>query len=629
MPEDTPNQKPELTVAAFTSCGWEEAVNNTECANYMAIFLALSTAARTAEAEEREAHGRVLQLLAFACAMHLDPTSRNEPFKPISVGLDGKLAVIPRDFTETHMAFFAQIIDDVNNALVKARLADLLWMHRSTRHANFALTAIDNYRSVPLDSETWASGALECHQRAITLARSVRGAAGNRHQEIETSLSESIASSTADDEFFPLKLAEVLETCELSKDQYATVATKLEALALEFEQQGDVYKERRYRYAAATWFRKSENQDKSVVMIIAQAEGWVKEADARILCEEQDFLFAVDCYDRAIKIYQTIPRVDRERHQIDERIAELQRYRTECREKSQGQSKAFVSASQDLTDVAKNVRSAVGNKSLDEAMTAFAGLFTISVNQLRDLAVDSLANSPLRAFISTSYLDADNRVIAQHSGVSGSTPSKDDEVVVRAEMAGLYDWMIRSAVCGRILPALDTLTSEHNISKADFVELARLSPVVPPRREILFGKALFYGFDHEFDTALHLLVPQIENMVRFHLKGVGAKTTNVDPSGIETENGLSTLMDLPQSVDLFGEDVAYEVRTLFCDHFGQNLRNNVAHGLVDDAEAQSVHSVYAWWYGLKIVFNTYWNVSHRAEESGEQEAQAADDGPES
>ena len=629
MSENTPRQKPELTVADFTSCGWGEVVNNTERANYTAMFLALSNAAHKADAEARKAHGRVLQLLAFACAMHLDPESRNKPFKPIPVGLDGKPAVIPRDFTETHMAFFAQIIDDVDNALLKARLADLLWMHRGTRHADFALTAIDSYRSIPLDSETWASGALECHQRAITLARSIRGAAGGRLKEIEASLSDAITSSTAEDGFFPLRLAGVIETSDLLKDQTVSVAAKLEAMALEFEQQGDIYRERQYRHAAATWFRKSENQVKSVDMIIAQAESWVKEADARILSEEQDFLIAVDCYDAAIKIYQTIPRVDREKHQIDERIAELQRHRTECREKSRGQSRTFITATQDLTELAKNARNAVGNKSLDEAMRAFAGLFTISVDQIRDLAVDSLANSPLRALFPTAYLGPDNRVTAQHRGTSESTSPEHHEAVVRAEMAGHYDWMVSSAVYGRILPALDTLTSEHPISKADFVELARLSPVVPPRREILFGKALFYGFDHEFDTALHLMVPQIENMVRFHLKRLEARTTNVDSSGIETENGLSTLMDLPQAVDLFGEDVAYEIKALFCDHFGPNLRNNVAHGLLDDAGGQSVHSVYAWWYGLKLVFNTYWNVSHRTDENKEQAAKEVDHEPSS
>ena len=194
-------------------------------------------------------------------------------------------------------------------------------------------------------------------------------------------------------------------------------------------------------------------------------------------------------------------------------------------------------------------------------------------------------------------------------------------------MARHYDCMISSAVYGLILPALDTVTSEHIVGKADFVELARRSPIVPTRREVLFGKALFYGFDHEFDTALNLLVPQIENMVRFRVKRLGARTTNVDADGIETENGLSTLMDLPQATAFFGEDVAYEIKTLFCDHFGQNLRNNVAHGLLDDDRSQSVHSVYAWWYGLKLVFNSYWSASRRTEESAEQEPNVPEQKP--
>ena len=186
MPENTSTHQSELTVADFTDCGWERALDNaTQHESHMAIFQALSAAARQAETEDREPHGRVLQLLAFACAMHLDPTSRNEPFKPIAVGLDGKPAIIPKDFTEAHMDFFAQIIDDVDNVLLKGRLADLLWMHQKTRHAKFALTAIDCYRSIPLDSDTWAFGALECLQRAVTLAHSVRSAASSRLEQIQ------------------------------------------------------------------------------------------------------------------------------------------------------------------------------------------------------------------------------------------------------------------------------------------------------------------------------------------------------------------------------------------------------------------------------------------------------------
>ena len=189
-----------------------------------------------------------------------------------------------------------------------------------------------------------------------------------------------------------------------------------------------------------------------------------------------------------------------------------------------------------------------------------------------------------------------------------------------------YSPLVSVAVQAQILPALNVLTLEHRLREIDFIELARQSPIVPRGREVLFGKALAQGFNQEFATSLHLITPQIEHMVRFHLKAAGVITTNLDQDGIETENGLSALMDLPKTVEIFGEDLTYEIKALFCDQLGPNLRNNIAHGLLDDQECHSVDSVYAWWLGLKLVFNTFWNSLSMGEVS-EQEEQTNEDHP--
>ena len=47
--------------------------------------------------------------------------------------------------------------------------------------------------------------------------------------------------------------------------------------------------------------------------------------------------------------------------------------------------------------------------------------------------------------------------------------------------------------------------------------------IVPPGREMLFGKGLVFGYEGDFPSALHLLVPQLENMVRYHPKAAGAR----------------------------------------------------------------------------------------------------------
>ena len=102
-------------------------------------------------------------------------------------------------------------------------------------------------------------------------------------------------------------------------------------------------------------------------------------------------------------------------------------------------------------------------------------------------------------------------------------------------------------------------------------------------------------------------------MIQFHLKNAGVKTTNLDNSGIENENGLSTVMGLPEVEEVFRKDLTFEIKALFCDALGPNLRNELAHGLLDDDSFQSTHAVYAWWMGMRLVFDTFWNAARKAE----------------
>jgi hypothetical protein len=183
-----------------------------------------------------------------------------------------------------------------------------------------------------------------------------------------------------------------------------------------------------------------------------------------------------------------------------------------------------------------------------------------------------------------------------------------------------YGILVSIVVQGDIWPALEVLLLEHRLREADFIALANQSPIVPKGRAGLFGKALFKGYDRDFVSALHLLIPQIEHLVRVHLKQAGAKTTNLDKDGIENENGMSTLMDLPEAEQVFGKDLAFELKTLFCDAFGPNLRNELAHGLLDEDACHSPFAIYAWWLGLRLVFNTWWNMAHENTTKGEEDA---------
>lgn len=74
-----------------------------------------------------------------------------------------------------------------------------------------------------------------------------------------------------------------------------------------------------------------------------------------------------------------------------------------------------------------------------------------------------------------------------------------------------------------------------------------------------------------------------------------------DERGVETEKGLGTLLDDPQASDAIGPPLVFELKALLTDQAGPNLRNDIAHGLVNDHALDSPNAVYSWSLALKLV----------------------------
>lgn len=604
----------DLAVSAddFANCGWKEVLDQTSREGYSTMWQAFSAAARKAMDEGRKEHGKILWLLADACSMMLSPESSNEPFQPFAV-LHDRRSVIPDDLSDSDIEFFAQIIDAVDDCWLKARLADLVWLKGKPRNQAFALKAIDAYRNLPLDTNTWLRGSRECWRRALALARLLRGGAGDRLAEMEAAIFAVFAASTRDDVFLALWLADLLKSNGLGRDSRPFIAAKLEALAHEFKGAGDLHSAREYFSAAAEWYGSIPDRVKVAEMTAAVAEGWVDEAIARSSSDNPSHMVAASFYENAIQTYRTIPRTERAAHRVDERIEELRAHLNDAGERSLGEMGVVRSPTVDITEIVENARKAVTGKPLREALLAFANLHRgANVDELRKNAIERIGRFPLQSIFAATVLSRDGRVIAKRPPLSmWPKLTEDDEIAIKAEMIRDYGILVSIVVQGDIWPALEVLLLEHRLREVDFIELARHSPIVPKDRAGLFGKALFAGYERDFVTSLHLLVPQIEHMVRVHLKQAGATTTTIDKNGIQNENGLSTLMELPEADEVFGKDLTFELRSLFCDAFGPNLRNELAHGLMDEDGCHSPFAIYAWWLALRLVVNTWWNAARK------------------
>ena len=599
----------ELTKEDFALCGWKEIIGNTHVENCSRIYPDFEAASTKAHERGELGQAKVLLLLAAACSMRLTNESRNEPFKPRWVTPSG-LSPTMDWFTESDINFIAEILDAIDHPILKGRLADLVWLKTSGK-TKYALEAIDNYHSLDLNSGTWANEIGKGWKRALILSRMIPTAAGNRTEEIEADLRTKFDSATKEDKRFGHWLAEILIGSGLGKDDQESIAEKLEVLAGEFENDGEFYVSRDYYQLSGQWFGAAGLGPKQTDMLAAKAEGWVKEAEARMSVDHPSALVAADFYESAIQCYRAIPRSERQARQIDQRIAQLTQLHQEVVKLALGEMKTVTTPGIDIGETVRKSRNKVSGREPGEALRNFASLHFTSVKLLRECAQENLERFAVSALVPRTMLSHDGRVAAKSPGITGPGSPEENERTVWAQMIEEHRTLMGLAVQGCILPGLETMQIEHRFKEADFIALAADSPAVPPGREQLFGKALFNGYEHDFATALHLLTPQIEHMVRYRLKSASVITTHTDHHGIEDEKGLSSLVEAPEFEQIFAEDLAFEIKALFCDHLGPNLRNNVSHGLLTSRECYSVESIYAWWLGLQIVFRPYWAAYQR------------------
>lgn len=588
---------------------------------YSSMYDAFSKAARKAIDEGNLKQAKIWWLLSDACSMMLSPGSRNEPFKPYAVS-HGRRSAIADDFSEEDLIFFSEIVSEINDIRLKARLADLVWIKAEKKDVTNALIAIDSYRKVSLDADIWVRDGQECWYRAISLALMLRSGAGNRIEEMERDLFQAFDTATALDGYLALWLTNLMSNFGLGKSNIKAISIKLESLARQFENDKDLLKARKYFESSSKWYDLLGDKTKSIEMTVCFAEGYVKEAIARTAIKQPSNVLATILYEKAIQILRTIPKTERPTLRIGERIAELHKLKSEAGQLSLGEMCTLTSDKIDITQFMEKAKKTVSGKFFFDALKEFANLFPgMQISEMEKIAIEEIKQYPLQSLFGRTHISRDGRVIAKTNGVNFNETLTKDRPIVQEFIMRNHKFYVGLVAQGYILPALEILYLEHRIREAVFLDIAQLSPIVPPGRELLFAKGIFAGYDYDYVIALHLLIPQVEHMVRYHLKNAGAKTYTLDNDGIEDENGLSKLVELPEMKSVFGEDLTFEIKALFCDRWGANLRNDLAHGLVDHDVCNSPHGIYTWWFILKLVFNSSWNAARQENETAKEEVE--------
>jgi len=275
------------------------------------------------------------------------------------------------------------------------------------------------------------------------------------------------------------------------------------------------------------------------------------------------------------------------------------------------------------SELIEGARNWVAGKPLREALLALATVIQVTdFEQEIRIVRESMEKYPFQYLFGSNMIDRSGRVVGRTRGTFTTNNNEFDKAlwdrVVQNVTLG-YQLDAQTGVC----PAINQLTFEHSFRLEDMVDVVIHNPFVHPRREELFAKGFLAGLQWNFAENFSILVPHIENYLRHILDESGHEVMTRDKHGLDNFIQMGKILsDRRQDLEmLMDTDIVRELRVLFLDQNGPDIRNRIAHGLMSHDDFFAHASIYAWWF---IFHLTICPVRNRFAQYGEAAEDAVD-----
>lgn len=485
---------------------------------------------------------------------------------------------------EPYAQLLLETVDNIPDAELRARVADVLWVLRKGDYRT-AMLAIDSYLEAATqlhDPLHWVDCAQRV-ERALQLATQL-DRNGEQFKKVVTLIEEWLDKySGTDPLFLSHKLMDLLR--EYNQGDASKYTQLSEKIACRAEAEHDWHKARGHWDMKTLWhYRENEEPDARAARL-KSAETYIYEAQDKINRNPTDYSGAVHDLKHAIHGMRQNGGTDKQIEHVREQLVAYQEKSIE--------SFSLHSGSIDVTQCAKDAIARVKGKSLREAILVLAEMGgPMPETEIREQVEDMSKAYPFYFLVYTEQLNAEGQTVGIRTSAF-SDDQKEIEGAIRAEMHRLSAQYQGLQASAQILPALRQITLEHHIRHADLFEVVHNNPFVEPERERYYVQGLYAGFHSDFLTASHLLIPQLEQSIRRFFSVRGAITTSMDEQGIENKKDLNSLLYIPQAQNVLGLNLLFTLRGLLVERFGSNLRNRFAHGL-DTPILESEQAVYLW-----------------------------------
>ena len=540
----------------------------------------------------RSEEAYVVDLLA-AIAFLPFTDNPNEPFGPKDGWIFARRGELDRLVAEI-LPVLEELARDLPHADFRARILDFCaYVKRDFRAAGDVAEAYLASAQHLLDhGHSWE--ALPRLERAVQVALKA-GRNNHPYRTLTSALETMLAVASTQDGLFAAELTALMLYHDIGEP--AELGTNAEALArrlisLPEHERGESLVQRYWQLSVEVFSGRDEARADAARAEVARS--FEREAGQQASRPSIPNLMTVPKLERALKAWRTVKGAEAERERVHKRLLEVQRRSVD--ELKPIPFSLDLEQQDKAEQIAQTAKERVRSKPLAEALAAFALLYRPFPTDVLEEEVERELASPLLKLLPNRQVDASGRTVAVD-------PADGNELRSARKLAAIAQHQkVISGVL--LLPAYDQLLEDQAPTFQEALALVTHHPLVRPGHEDLVVHVILDGLKGNLIQALHMLLPQLEDGLRYLLETEDALTSSYRTDGTQADYTLNVLMEerfAERLSHLLGADLLLDLRSLLVSKYGANFRNEALHGRFPSGAFFSTHAVYLWWAYLRLL----------------------------
>lgn len=541
---------------------------------------------------------RVFAFVGTICSFHANYDATGNPYGPLWRSGEER-ALMAEDLTDADLQALADVLSQIGDADLRARVGDILWeCRRDHKAARIAVEAFLESAKRLQTGESWPPFA-ERLERALQLSAKL-GLRQPLYEQTLRTVEEYIAHNLGDlsSGLLCARLMGTLISFRSGDPHHYAVAA--ERFATELAKNGEWDFAEEYWWVASRWHRRAKREEDVRRAEMQAAETMIAKAEANLRGSTPSCMFAAHWLGRGFEALRQA-RAPRDRiEQVHIRFLEVQKLSTTELKAMEINYDDIPGLTGKINETAERSQEHVKGKTFEEAIFKLAFV----ASPTNPDALRARVREHAKEFVFSSLFPAST--ITRTGKVTDVSPGlavDPKQVNETAEIKNMFlqarqvDWQIR--VAAQIEPARQQIVAEHPVRLHDLRWLLTLNAFIPPDRAGIYARGLQAGFHGDWLVAMHLLIPQLEASIRAIFEQRGTPTSSMQ-NGIQQEHDLGWLLNHANAVELFGPGMVFDLRGLLTEDFGWNLRHDQAHGLITESDFYCPASPLVWWLTLRL-----------------------------